>query len=458
MLSYKSETLFLNSYLLDEDRSGKSLSLSKLLAEKLAKEVRHFNLVENSRHRKGVMVAESRRSISLARRKYLSKFVLVLIVLLMPIGFSLLSPFPASATASTNPTDVTSTSNDCSSAILASSVALNYQAATSLAESSSVYQNATQEFASVTYNGMFEGWSYDSSCNLQLKNVNVVFGLSNQTSFVEWLVITEDANLSSVASSGVQQNSMSSLGSTVASSNWAGWEFYGNSAKTAKIYESEVDYTVPTAQWPGGCKNYYTCDVAVWAGLEDESGAGDNHLAQAGTISQIQCDPGCVTTYWAVYDQLPNNFVSCYGITGLAAGDSMHVTVTNEAAYGGSNTKYDYLVNDDTRLKACSWTGISYTSLSAPTMSAHITEWPHICGPVDCSSLAKFPTFTTYGSMLIGGVLYGVYYAYENGWYVHDNPMENWCNIFFLQTNAQAGTVNSNSGWTTNWVSSCGTN
>lgn len=349
---------------------------------------------------------------------------------------------------------------DCSSAILAKSSAIDVQSAINLAESSNTYSGMTGSGLLVTYSNLMNQWSYDTNCNVLLTNVNVVFKLSNSTGFVGWLVITETPSISQIVSSNTQYTAKMHAGSTGPSANWAGWEFQGNSGGTATIYESEIDYTEPTPTTPPtGCANYHTCDVAVWAGLEDTEGATNSHLAQDGSWDKIQCNPSCVTTYRAFYETLGTGgsggpqFCTISGQTG---GDSMHVTVTNEAANGGSNTKYDYLVNDNTRLKSCSWTGLSYSSMTTPKWSVHILEWPTDCGIVDCSSLAEFSSITIYGSILIGGVLYGVHYPYSNGWYFHDDPMENYCNNV-LTTDVSTGSVNSNSGWTATWSSSCGT-
>lgn len=386
----------------------------------------------------------------------LMAFVLVLFTLIIS---SSLAASAYSLETSTISATLQAASQDCSAAILTDARTLSTEKAVAMAQSSEQYQKAIAGNDAVIFNSLMDTWSYDLSCNISLTNVGVVFGLRNSTGFIGWLVITESYDLSSVVSTSLQENPNSTYGSSVPGMHWAGWEFYGNSGGTATIYESEVDYTEPTPSTPpGGCANYHTCDVAVWAGLENSEGASNNILAQTGTNAQIQCNPSCVTTHQAWYEQLTAAPVYCTSFTGIASGDSMHVTVTNEAANGGSNTKYDYLVNDNTQLKACSWTGVTYSSLSDPTLSAHIVEWPNICGPIDCSTLAEFPQNTIYGSMLIGGVTYGVHYAYSNGWYYHVDPMENYCSSnSSTVVNVRTSTVNSNSGWTATWNGSCGT-
>jgi hypothetical protein len=130
--------------------------------------------------------------------------------------------------------------------------------------------------------------------------------------------------------------------------------------------------------------------------LEDQAGAGNSHLAQAGTDEKITCT-NCSPSIFFWYEFLPSSAFQCGGIT-INAGDSITIDVTNEAKTGGSNTKYDVSMQDTTSGGGCSLTGQSYTSMSTPVYGDFIDERATYTG-FSASTLGKFGSDTITGTM-----------------------------------------------------------
>lgn len=280
--------------------------------------------------------------------------------------------------------------------------------AKALADNNAELKSRVKDFESV-FNSIFLTWSYDpETCeNLALDNVNVVYSLSNSTEYVKNVVVTLDSSLTEVVSVSEHVGQKN-----IQSTNWAGYEFYGNSGHTVNVYESKATFRAPTVSEPVAfwCFNE-RCAVSVWTGLSAVAGGSPSGLAQGGTHSRVECPVGCFTTYYGWYEFLPAAEVKCLDVR---AGDSVTATTTNNAKTGGSNTSYTIRVFNNTLGKNCSTT--QTYNMPSPTYGQFILERPSFNG-----NPARLPNFTTTtfssATIFYSGASNSISTPYSNGWY-----------------------------------------
>lgn len=280
--------------------------------------------------------------------------------------------------------------------------------AIALAANNAELKSRVREYASV-FNSIFTTWSYDAATceNLTLDSVNVVYSLYNVTEYVKNVVVTFDSSLTKVVSVSEHVGEQN-----IQSTNWSGYEFYGNSGHTVNVYEAKATFRVPTVSEPVDfwCFNE-RCAVSTWTGLSDTAGGRADGLAQGGTHSRVECPFGCFTTYYGWYEFLPSAEVKCLDVR---ASDSVTATTTNNAKTGGSNTSYTIKVFNNTLGKNCSVT--QTYSMPGPTYGQFILERPSLNG--NPNRLPKFTT-TTFSSATIyySGASNSISTPYGNGWY-----------------------------------------
>jgi YHS domain-containing protein len=321
---------------------------------------------------------------------------------------------------------------------------LNNAKAISLANSQNEFKSEIQGYT-YAFNSIFNTWSFDSNCNVTWQAVNVVYTLSNASGYVKTVVVTMDPELTKMVSVSEQ------IGKHYGSSpNWSGYEFQGNSGATNPVYEAYNSWSEPTVSVPytGGCVTPQTCDVAIWAGLADAAGASNGNLAQDGTDAQVTCAHSiCNNQYFAWYEFLPNNAVTCTGVT-VSHGDSISADVVNTSKPGSS---YNISVVDSTSSTSCSVTGYTYSAMTTPEYGDFIAERATLGSGYE--TLAKFntPTPSPGGTIYYSGATQFITTPYGNGWYIQDTMVNSG------NTNINLGAVTPSSTFTETWSTSSGT-
>jgi hypothetical protein len=340
---------------------------------------------------------------------------------------------------------------------------LDVAKARALASSNAEYASRVQGFTKVEFHSIYNTWQFNTTnCDLNWETVNVVYSVHTPTGFEKYVVVTEDPVLSRVISISEQASKVyydpsgnDTQYSTANSNYWSGYEFAGDSGSppTTAVYESRTTWAVPSVSVPysGACTSTKPCSAAIWPGLEDQSGAGNSHLVQGGTDSQItNCNTSCVTTNKVWYEFLPNSAVYCGGMT-FATSDSVTADVVNRAKSGGSNTLYDVSINDNTSGQGCSVSGQSYTSMNKPIYGSFILERAQIGSGY---TLANFGTVQIgSASTYYSSASHSIYTPYSNFWYVKwimQNPIGS-------NTNIGVGAVDSTGSFTQTWWNSNGT-
>jgi hypothetical protein len=303
----------------------------------------------------------------------------------------------------------------CASAIQQAYDSMNQTTATGNAQNSSEYSQGTAQIHNPTFNSIFQIEKTTvpyPTCTVRVLSNNVVFTLHNSKGvWAGYLVITEGQNLTVIGSS--LQNQTQSA--TNYSTNWSGYQASSSGTPpTYTVYEAESSFTQPTVSLPSNdCGSANQCNLATWLGLEDELGAGDTHLVQAGTYGFCNYVSGssCSSTSYEAWYQAGSSSASIIcdsstngGSVSVSGGDSMYAYVTNEAINnGGSDTKYDFYIDDETSSTSCSMTE-TYTSMTAPLYGAFIEENEETPQGSYYDPLAKFT-----GSSFSGADIY------ENG-------------------------------------------
>lgn len=236
-------------------------------------------------------------------------------------------------------------------------------------------------------------WTINNvNCMPDLEAVNVPYFLHNNQGYVRNLVITLTPDLSEIIKTDQYKSNFYAVQN---SDNWDGYEFADGDNTTQPVYQAKAYYQHPDGKQPNqavsgnpDCVNR-PCEIAVWTGLTDDSGAENNHLVQAGSSSRVLCTSqgNCTTSYFMWYEFLPNAAVFCGGA--LQPNDFVLTDIVNQKKDGGSSTKYN-IAASSTSGALCSVTGQTYSSMSNPTLAPFINERPCFSG---CST--QNPTFTS---------------------------------------------------------------
>lgn len=398
------------------------------------------------------------------------KFASVLTVLVLLVasrGF-------AGGDASPSVNSVATPAGACVSAVQQTYDSMNQTAAKANALASSLYSQAIASYFEPTYSSIFQ---IDkaismSTCDEQVQSFNVVFELHNSTgSVVAHLVISESKGLS-VLGSSIQPNDISHS-NPIPSVNYAGYTASPSTKHTIYTYATYVEYNQSTAQYPSsGCENSASCYVSTWTGLTD-AGDGSGNIAQDGTDASCS-GSGCTASYDAWYETVgsggTNGAQTCTtgngGAVTISAGDTIYAYVLNDYYNGGSNSKYDFYIDDMSSSTSCFVGGFSFTGMTAPTWAEWITELPLNPSTAGDVSLAKFGTisFTNlaldnsstgnniapYGAVQDG---YSNAFEMESGTGTSGYPPT--CQS--VVQNVQTSSMTSSSDFTNHWLSSTNT-
>ena len=284
----------------------------------------------------------------------------------------------------------------------------------------------------VTYDSIFDNWKFDSSCNVTLESVNVVFQLKDSRGAAGMAVAKEDPTFSVVENVTLQQhNPRAIIGST-----WSGYDFYpGPDPGVTPVYESLANWNIPSVSLPftGACNTDNppggpNCSLAVWPGLTHDQ-PGTNGIAQTGTMSTYNNPTsGANTAYYLWYEFTLNqtSSVNCYQ-TGVGPGDSISAYVLNLGYNGGSTTHWNIAVTDNTISHSCTVSGYhmalsdGFNSGLLPEYSNFIAETPQelVNGQWTLATVPSFSAFNLGGSFYHGGTTYGIYQPYSNSYYVN---------------------------------------
>ncbi len=307
--------------------------------------------------------------------------------------------------ATSSQTGVSALESSCQPAVANTYGAMDESAAIDNAISSQGYIQSAAAYSNVTYSSIFQ---IDKTtvpypiCTEKVLSYNVVFTLHNNTGgWAGQLVITENQNLT-VLGSAIRSQFVS------ATNSWklySGYQVQANSGATQAIYEAYSEWTQPGAGYPSvGCGSYGACDVATWVGLTDAQNVASTNLNQDGTW--VTCTPSggtCSDTYYAWYEIVSNGggLTQCTATNGgsvsLNPGDTILAWTENEAAYGGSSSKYDFYVADLTTSTSCYVYGQSDSTLTSPKYGLFVLENGEMCSSLSgpCAYLATFGTSST---------------------------------------------------------------
>ena len=333
---------------------------------------------------------------------------------------------------------------------------------------SSLYSQGVASYYQPTYNSIFQidHTISKSTCAQQVESYNVVFLLHNSTgSIVANLVITESEDLS-ILGSLIQADNRTVNSNTINANSYAGYSVSANSAATDNIYSTYTEYIQPTVSYPStGCGTSDKCYVSSWTGLTDTYDSS-GYIAQDGTTGECH-GSGCTPEYGAWYEETPNVYQNCTAAMGgsvnPSGGDLIYASVVNEYYNGGSDTAYDYLIQDEYNENSCMAPDISYSNLPSPTWAEYITELPAY--PND--ALAKFGSsqfeYTQYSDWNAGNS-YTIYGPVSNGWDTLFNFESGVCDVTCGPTtcsdvtqNIATSTVSASGIFTNTWDSSANT-
>jgi len=299
----------------------------------------------------------------------------------------------------------------------------------------------------VTFYSIFDNWKYDSSCNVKLLSVNVVYALKDSHGVAGVAVATEDPTISVVSAVTLQLHNPRA---NSVSTNWSGYNFdYGGAGA---VYQATGSWNIPAVTQPSSTACYSpACLLAVWPGLTND-GTGVNGIAQAGSMSKVTFVTGypCSINYYLWYQFFPNSLVDCLE-TGVAASDSISTTILNHGYNGGSTSLWDITVTDSTLSGSCTVTNQSFTlsNGATPKFASFISERPSL------PPLATLPSFSSYswgGSIYYGGSWHGISVPYGLGNY-EAIDMQNTCGGT-TYTNISTGTVSGSNVFTVTYNNS----
>ena len=196
-----------------------------------------------------------------------------------------------------------------------------------------------------SFNSVFYRLGWTSTCSVYLENVNVAYDLKQGNVTKYTIEISLNPALSSVL--GVTEYpAQFRTGTVVDSFVWVGPEYYDSSG----LGMSSAGWEIPSASqgYSGqGCSS--NCTFSFWVGQSHNEGGGTypGVLAQAGTDSNVLCNPNCSSTQDIWYEFLPAGVVEC----GFVGTDSVTSTVTH--VLSGSNYVYSAETYDDSTSQAC---------------------------------------------------------------------------------------------------------
>lgn len=355
------------------------------------------------------------------------------------VGLFLLAALSGSAAVGSSP----SLAKQIESNINSQTANFNTKEAVSLADSTNQFQSYSASYH-LTFNSIFNTWSFDSQGAVTWKTVNVVYSFSNSTGSSTNLVFTEKPDLSAVVSVTLQEAPPTAGTST----NWSGYTFSGNSGATTPVYEAYATWTEPSVSEPQSYFCYFKhCDLFIWPGLTATTG-GSSGIVQGGTDSGLYCTAGCSYYYYGWYEYYPASSVTCSNFP-VSPGDSVGADIVNSGEYGGSTSSYAIYVYDFTAANTCSSSNSNYNSFATPYYGQFIAERPSFGGTL--ARLPKFGSVTISGDVYYGSSLTGIYTPYNNGWYIKTTMVNSG------YTNINLGSVSSSSAFTETWSTSSGT-
>lgn len=341
-------------------------------------------------------------------------------------------------------------SDNCESQVNQQSAALaaglNNTKAIGLAIGSSAFQVRAGS-NSYQFNSIFNVWQFNTACQVtNWKSVNVVFSVGQNM-----LIVTENPSLTNVLNVTVQPAAIENT-SPWNSNYWAGYDFYEHnpSGGLYPIYESVGDWNAPiVSQPPQGqgpsCKNPQ-CALSVWVGLAPQPFNITYYFVQAGTTSNITCNPSCGSQYWGWYEFNPAAAVKCLDV---APGDSISTQVYNQAGGGGSVASYNVFIDDNTLYTSCTVSNYLY-SHGYPYYAQFMSERPLVNGV-----FAHLPQFTSPTTMK------GFIYSNNNIPTIYDPYHRNYYQEVFMvnsgYNNINVGSVSSSGTFTLSWHTSLGT-
>lgn len=284
--------------------------------------------------------------------------------------------------------------------------------------------NANSEFAirtsgyTLTYGGIINMWTVDNvTCNPSWDTVSVVYYLSDTSGkIVKNLVFTMDPQLNKVTKIDEYAAKFQTTGY---SSNWSGYQFQADATHSTTITNAYATFSVPSVSKPSGINCFASmttsaCDMSIWPGLTDSSGASNGHLVQDGTEGIVSCNSmgqSCTTSYDAWYEALPASETVCPSMT-VSAGDSITTQVTQES---GTASSYDFSINDGSTGHTCTHTQTGY-AMTAPVFAPFINE-----RPTDANGhllhLPQFSSVTITGDINYNSAPHTIYTPYSNGYY-----------------------------------------
>lgn len=334
--------------------------------------------------------------------------------------------------------------------------------ARSIAENSQVLKSYAK-YANITllYDVYFAYIIDSVNCTAPLNEVNVSYLVSNLGNNVKEdplkiITIMMDPKLENITK--LREDTAIYAGSSYYSSNWAGYSFYGNSSATIPLYESKTTYIMPVVSKPispsDACRvdlGKKKCMLMIWTGLTDTYTG--NKISQGGSVVEVECTSSttCNTKYYLFFEFYPQPAATCESNPPYNGGDSMTVTVTNKAKSGGSNTKYNIMVLDNTIGSGCGIFDYDFADLPSPYYGAFINERPAVGSYTNYQTLAKFTYDTMTGWVYYNGSTKSIYTPYSNAWY----------NRYTMQnggyTNITISNVDISGSFTATYVTSNGT-
>ena len=335
-------------------------------------------------------------------------FILIALIALSTVG--------GASAASVGSTQCSEASITQQSDALAQSV--NQASAESVATTSLQFSAAATDSV-VLFNSVNVSGSYGDSCLVVATSVNVVYDVTLQNGTTKQLTVVESP-LATAVEQVVLSNVLPVAGTTVPSSNWAGYEFYIGPSQNTNLLNSIGGYfniTKVSGSWVNCTLN--GCYWSGWAGLSPDLGGGTNStnctsgcIAQTGFLSTVTCsNHTCSSSYEGWYEFLPARVVSCNWSPSPSSGDRLF----GDVMY--SSGTYTVSLDDKTSSQTC-----SSSSSSVPGGSPYYVEYMGEDNSV--SGVGYLPTFgrTTFDTLDACGPshCYNGYNYYSNGWYIKD--------------------------------------
>lgn len=353
----------------------------------------------------------------------------------------------------TTGTSVTTSPNDCVKQV--NKEMISQRASVDLARSVSLATNNGDFKSNISghnskYYQTFGIWSWDSNCNITLKGVKVFYSVSNATSFVHYVVVTESPQLNNVINVTTQTPVFYTPPPI-----WSGYEMQASASAnhpSTPVYEAYALWSVPSVSVPAYSSCSSTpCEISVWDGLV--SGPGGNlpngtttgGIVQAGSESDI-CNPLCISHYSLWTEFYPSIPSVCLTVN---SGDQVYSDVTDEKQYGGNVNLYDIVIGDVTQSTACTQIVAQPFDMGIPMFAEFISETPKFS-----AGSAVLPQFTPFG-------MQGHLDDPINGYYSMSNSYN--LNLYNFYTLTDAGGIGGSIGFgpassgsfTSTWFPNC---